>query len=85
MLTRLNTLQNTAYVVTEGAKQKNEQWDPAENGQMVIGESARSAINHAGRDQLRRATCWSEAPHVDLCSPSQLTHQILFLRQLGLE
>jgi hypothetical protein len=54
MLTRLNTLQNTAYVVTEGAKQKNEQWDPAENGQMVIGESARSAINHAGRDHLRR-------------------------------
>ncbi|GAA5965793.1 hypothetical protein JCM8115_003002 [Rhodotorula mucilaginosa] len=31
--------QNTAYVVTEGAKQKNEQWDPAENGQMVIDNS----------------------------------------------
>ncbi|KWU42704.1 DUF572-domain-containing protein, partial [Rhodotorula sp. JG-1b] len=31
--------QNTAYVVTEGARQKNEQWDPAENGQMVIDNS----------------------------------------------
>lgn len=30
--------QNTRYVVTEGARQKNEEWDPAENGQMVIGE-----------------------------------------------
>lgn len=30
--------QNTRYVVTEGAKQKMEEWDPAENGQMVIGE-----------------------------------------------
>ncbi|GAA6025494.1 hypothetical protein JCM8202_001968 [Rhodotorula sphaerocarpa] len=31
--------QNTRYVVTEGAKQKNEEWDPAENGQMVIDNS----------------------------------------------
>lgn len=53
LLTHLLVLQNTAYVVTEGARQKNEQWDPAENGQMVIGESARSAMNHAGCDRLR--------------------------------
>ncbi|BGO94239.1 hypothetical protein NBRC10512_006873 [Rhodotorula toruloides] len=32
--------QNTRYVVTEGAKQKMEEWDPAENGQMVIDNAA---------------------------------------------
>ncbi|GAA5995838.1 Saf4/Yju2 family protein [Rhodotorula paludigena] len=32
--------QNTRYVVTEGARQKNEEWDPAENGQIVIDNSA---------------------------------------------
>ncbi|TNY17695.1 CWC16 protein [Rhodotorula diobovata] len=32
--------QNTRYVVTEGAKQKNEEWDPEENGHMVIDNAA---------------------------------------------
>lgn len=64
--------------MTEGARQKNEQWDPAENGQMVIGESARSAMNRAGCDRLRPAACWTEAPHVDFCFPRQLTHEALF-------
>ncbi|GAA5938912.1 hypothetical protein JCM3775_003163 [Rhodotorula graminis] len=32
--------QNTRYVVTEGAKQKNEEWDPEENGQLVIDNAA---------------------------------------------
>lgn len=63
-------LQNTAYVVTEGARQKNEQWDPAENGQMVIGESARPAMKHAGCDHLPPAASWSEAPHAILASQS---------------
>lgn len=30
-------LQNTRYVVTEGARQKHEEWDPAEAGQFVLG------------------------------------------------
>ncbi|GAA6017776.1 hypothetical protein JCM11491_004614 [Sporobolomyces phaffii] len=32
--------QNTRYVVHEGARQKYEEWDPEENGQMVIDNSA---------------------------------------------
>ncbi|KPV74077.1 uncharacterized protein RHOBADRAFT_54638 [Rhodotorula graminis WP1] len=32
--------QNTRYVVTEGAKQKNEEWDPEENGHLVIDNAA---------------------------------------------
>ncbi|BGP42520.1 Protein saf4 [Rhodotorula kratochvilovae] len=32
--------QNTRYVVTEGAKQKNEEWDAEDNGHMVIDNAA---------------------------------------------
>ncbi|GAA5953797.1 hypothetical protein JCM3765_006969 [Sporobolomyces pararoseus] len=32
--------QNTRYVVHEGARQKYEEWDPEENGQMVIDNAA---------------------------------------------
>ncbi|GAA5892508.1 hypothetical protein JCM8208_005839 [Rhodotorula glutinis] len=32
--------QNTRYVVTEGAKQKNEEWDAEENGHLVIDNAA---------------------------------------------
>ncbi|GJN93474.1 hypothetical protein Rhopal_006531-T1 [Rhodotorula paludigena] len=43
--------QNTRYVVTEGARQKNEEWDPAENGQIVI---ASRALRSSFRDKKRR-------------------------------
>lgn len=32
----LTPRQNTRYVVTSGARQKDEEWDPAENGGFAI-------------------------------------------------
>lgn len=36
----LTLVQNTRYVVTEGARQKNEDWDAEANGNHVFGQSS---------------------------------------------
>lgn len=48
--TRFNPLQNTRYVVVSGARQKDEEWNPEENGGFAIhGELFRSGPSVALR------------------------------------
>ncbi|KAM0790931.1 hypothetical protein ACM66B_004238 [Microbotryomycetes sp. NB124-2] len=70
--------QNTRYVVHSGARQKNEEWDPAENGGIVLDEKPDGeppdAFAALEKTQKQKTKALSEAAHLQALEDDRATH-----------
>ncbi|KAK4055399.1 Protein saf4 [Microbotryomycetes sp. JL221] len=69
--------QNTRYVVHSGARQKNEEWDPAENGGIVLDEKKEGeppdAFAALEKTQKQKTKALSEAQHLQALEDDRST------------
>lgn len=73
-------LQNTRYVVVSGARQKDEEWDPEENGGYAVHGKSMNIVASPSRQfneifRHRKGQCWTLRPtlgprEVDGCPES---------------
>ncbi|KAK4047313.1 Protein saf4 [Microbotryomycetes sp. JL201] len=70
--------QNTRYVVHSGARQKNEEWDPAENGGIVLDDKKDGeppdAFAALEKSQKQKTKALSEAAHLQALEDDRAAH-----------